>query len=131
MFRFGHAHRDTDDTKSPRRDISTIQEAGILPTVRTGGRTMVRFGSARAGFILTGLLMTDTALVPPAHATSYLVDTDLGTINCIGSAGSLNGTQFVMQQSAGVTQFIFNGDLNIGTSIAAPAPAAISRPSRP
>jgi hypothetical protein len=98
---------------------------------------MVRFGSARAGFILTGLLMTDTALVPPAHATSYLVDTDLGTINCIGSAGSLNGTQFVVQQSAGVTQFIFNGDLNIGTSIAAPAPApapapaAISRPSRP
>jgi hypothetical protein len=94
---------------------------------------MVRFGSARAGFILTGLLMTDTALVPPAHATSYLVDTDLGTINCIGSAGSLNGTQFVVQQSAGVTQFIFNGDLNIGTSIAAPAPAPapISRPSRP
>ena len=29
---------------------------------------------------------------------------------------SLNGTQFVVQQSAGVTQFIFNGDLNIGTS---------------
>ena len=77
---------------------------------------MVRFGSARAGFVLAGILMAGTALVAPAHAASYLVDTDLGTINGIGSGGSLNGTQFVVQQSAGVTQFIFNGDLNIGTS---------------
>lgn len=76
---------------------------------------MVRFGSARAGFVLAGLLMAGTALVPPAHAASYLVDTDLGTINGIGTGGSLNGTQFVVQQSAGATQFIFNGDLNIGT----------------
>ena len=76
---------------------------------------MVGFGSARAGFVLAGILMAGTALVAPAHAASYLVDTDLGTINGIGSGGTLNGTQFVVQQSAGVTQFIFNGDLNIGT----------------
>jgi len=92
---------------------------------------MVRFGSTRAGFVLEGLLMAGTALVAPAHAASYLVDTDLGTINGIGSEASLNGTQFVVQQSAGVTQFIFNGDLNIGTFDNITGTGAISRPSRP
>jgi hypothetical protein len=76
---------------------------------------MVRFGGARAGCALADGLLTGTALVSPAYAACYVVDTDLGTINGIGSDGSVNGSRYVVVQSVGVTQFVFNGDLNVGT----------------